>query len=213
MIAVAIVALAAFALIAWLGAGKAIERFSKTRLGDVTLSRRASMFQGAQHIFFDHPVKGIGLGTIISVFPRYDTGYDGLVVDHVHNDYIEALGRNRTAGRLVRTGVPLVAVSRSPKFFHRRTGTFLPRASRRRDCRCLRALASQFRRFQPPHPFERHPISVDGPSRDVGASCFGRFNASPAHTEARTGIRGTRRTVTWAQWPPISPNWRLKAHG
>jgi O-antigen ligase len=100
MIAVAFVALASLALIAWLGAGKAIERFSKTRIGDVTLSRRASMFRGAEHIFFDHPVKGVGLGTIVTVFPGYDTGYDGLVVDHVHNDYIEALAETGLLGGL-----------------------------------------------------------------------------------------------------------------
>ena len=100
MAGAAIVALAALALIAWLGAGKAIERFSTTRLGDVSLSRRASMFQTAQHIFFAHPVKGIGLGAIVSVFPSYDTGYDGLVVDHVHNDFIELLAETGLLGGL-----------------------------------------------------------------------------------------------------------------
>jgi len=100
MIAVAFVAVASLALIAWLGAGKAIERFSKTRIGDVTLSRRASMFRGAERIFFDHPLKGVGLGTIVTVFPGYDTGYDGLVVDHVHNDYIEALAETGLLGGL-----------------------------------------------------------------------------------------------------------------
>jgi O-antigen ligase len=100
LIAVAFVGLASLAFIAWLGAGKAIERFSNTRIGDVTLSRRASMFHGAEHIFFDHPVKGVGLGTIITVFPGYDRGYDGLVVDHVHNDYIEALAETGILGGL-----------------------------------------------------------------------------------------------------------------
>src|SRR6201987_5508835 len=100
MIAVAFVALASIALIVWLGAGKAIERFSKTRIGDVTLSRRASMFRGAAHIFVDHPLKGVGLGTIVTVFPGYDTGYDGRVVDHVHNDYIEALAETGILGGL-----------------------------------------------------------------------------------------------------------------
>jgi len=100
MIGIAFVALAAFAFIAWLGAGRAIERFSKTRIGDLTLSRRASMFRGAEHIFFDHPIKGVGLGTIVSVFPRYDTGYDGFVVDHVHNDYMEALAETGILGGL-----------------------------------------------------------------------------------------------------------------
>ena len=69
MIAVAFVALAAFALIAWLGAGKAIERFSKTRLGDVTLNRRATMFKSAEHIFLDHPVTGVGIGSVVRYFP------------------------------------------------------------------------------------------------------------------------------------------------
>jgi O-antigen ligase len=100
MIAVAFVGIASIVLIAWLGAGKAIERFSKTRIGDVTLSRRASMFRGAEHIFLDHPVKGVGLGTIVTVFPSYDTGYDGRVVDHVHNDYIEALAETGILGGL-----------------------------------------------------------------------------------------------------------------
>jgi O-antigen ligase len=100
MIAVAFVGMASIALIAWLGAGKAIERFSKTRIGDVTLSRRASMFRGAEHIFLDHPVNGVGLGTIVTVFPSYDTGYDGRVVDHVHNDYIEALAETGILGGL-----------------------------------------------------------------------------------------------------------------
>src|ERR1700735_3585329 len=52
--AVAIVALAAVALIAWLGAGTAIERFSVVRPGAVTLERRFSMSKGGLHIFEDH---------------------------------------------------------------------------------------------------------------------------------------------------------------
>ena len=100
VIAIGAVALAAIALIAWLGAGTAIERFSKTRAGDVTLTRRASMFRGAEHIFFDHPFKGAGLGTSVSVYPRYETVYDGLIVDHVHNDYIEALAETGLLGGL-----------------------------------------------------------------------------------------------------------------
>ena len=100
LIAISILGLAAFALIAWLGAGKPIERFSKTRVGDVSLARRASMFRGAEHIFFEHPIKGAGLGTISDVYPRYETVYDGHVVDHVHNDYMEALAETGLLGGL-----------------------------------------------------------------------------------------------------------------
>ncbi len=100
IIAMGVVALAAVVLVAWLGAGTAIERLSNTRVSDVTVMRRASMFRGAEHIFRDHPFKGAGLGAIISVYPRYETLYDGYVVDHVHNDYIEALAETGLLGGL-----------------------------------------------------------------------------------------------------------------
>jgi O-antigen ligase len=94
-----VAALAAVALVGWLGAGKAIQRFS-TQSTDVALSRRISMFRGTAHVFWDHPIKGSGLGTLVSVYPRYETVYDGLVVDHAHNDYIEALAETGVLGGL-----------------------------------------------------------------------------------------------------------------
>jgi O-antigen ligase len=98
--ALTIVGFAALALVTWLGAGKAIERFSVLHPGDVTLSRRASMVRGAAHIFFDHPIKGAGLGSLVAVYPRYETLYDGNVVDHVHNDYMELLAEMGILGGL-----------------------------------------------------------------------------------------------------------------
>ena len=56
------------------------------------------MASGAWHVFLDHPVTGTGLGTIISVFPRYDTAYDAKVVDHVHNDHLELLAETGLVG-------------------------------------------------------------------------------------------------------------------
>jgi O-antigen ligase len=100
MAGVAIVALAAVALIAWVGAGKAIERFSTLKPSEVTLDRRVSMFRGAVHIFLDHPFKGSGLGTLIAVYPRYETLYDGKVIDHAHDDYVETLADTGLLGGL-----------------------------------------------------------------------------------------------------------------
>jgi len=97
MVPLGIVVFAAFALVAWIGAGKAIQRFS-TVTQDLSVSRRASMFRGAAGIFFAHPIKGTGLGTLVAVYPRYETVYDGYVVEHVHNDYIEALAETGMAG-------------------------------------------------------------------------------------------------------------------
>ena len=98
--ALALVGLAAIALIGWLGASKAIERFSTLHAGDVSLSRRYTMIRGATQIFFSHPVAGSGLGSLVSVYPRFETLYDGLVVDHVHNDYVELLAELGLLGAL-----------------------------------------------------------------------------------------------------------------
>src|SRR5580704_3884988 len=98
--ALAVVGFAAIALIGWLGASKAIERFSTLHAGDVTLSRRATMVRGAAHVFLAHPVAGCGLGSLVAVYPRFETLYDGLVVDHVHNDYMELLAETGLLGAL-----------------------------------------------------------------------------------------------------------------
>jgi O-antigen ligase len=97
-VAIAVLALAALALVSWVGVGRAIERFSKLGSREISSDRRISMFRGAAHIFFDHPVKGCGLGALVDVFPRYETAYDGKVVDHVHNDYIETLAETGILG-------------------------------------------------------------------------------------------------------------------
>lgn len=99
-IAAALVAAAALALVAWVGAGTAVERFSAMQPRDVPGARRISMFRGAADIFLDHPIKGCGLGTLVDVYPRYETAYDGKLVDHVHNDYIEALAETGLLGGL-----------------------------------------------------------------------------------------------------------------
>jgi O-antigen ligase len=98
--AAAIIAVAALALIAWVGTGRAVEKFSTLTVHDVSLGRRISMFRGAAHIFFDHPIKGCGLGTLVDVFPGYENSYDGRVVDHAHNDYIEGLAETGLLGGL-----------------------------------------------------------------------------------------------------------------
>jgi O-antigen ligase len=100
MAALALVGLAAIALIGWLGASKAIERFSTLHAGDVSLGRRYTMIRGATQIFLSHPVAGCGLGTLVSVYPRFETFYDGLIVDHVHNDYVELLAEMGLLGGL-----------------------------------------------------------------------------------------------------------------
>lgn len=100
MAAVGLVGLAALALIAWVGAGKAIRRFSNLPSTDITMVRRISITRGAGGIIRDHPVLGSGLGTLIVAYPRYETIYDGKVVNHVHDDYVELLADGGVVGGL-----------------------------------------------------------------------------------------------------------------
>jgi O-antigen ligase len=98
--AAALVALVALILVAWVGASFAVQKFSAVRPGDLLLSRRVSMLRGAAHIFLDHPIIGCGLGTLVSVYPRYETAYDKRIVDHVHDDYFETLAETGILGGL-----------------------------------------------------------------------------------------------------------------
>jgi putative inorganic carbon (hco3(-)) transporter len=58
---------------------------------DIARDRRVSIFKDTWRIVHDHPWTGTGLGTLEIVFPRYESYYDGRVVDHAHNDYLELL--------------------------------------------------------------------------------------------------------------------------
>ena len=98
--AAALVVILAAVLVSWLGIGRALERFASYKSLEVSESRRVEMLHGTWRIFLDHPIAGTGLGTLQEVFPLYDTIYDGLVVNHSHNDYAEALAETGAIGGL-----------------------------------------------------------------------------------------------------------------
>jgi len=94
------VLLVAVLLVSWLGVGQILQRLSSVQLLEVTAGKRASMRADTWRIFLDHPIWGTGLGTLQIVFPRYETLYDGKIVNHTHNDYLEALAETGIAGGL-----------------------------------------------------------------------------------------------------------------
>jgi O-antigen ligase len=122
--AVGIVALAALALIAWIGAGKAIERFSTLPSGDTSMARRVTMARAAAEIAREHPIVGAGLGTLVAVYPRYETFYDGRVVEHVHNDYMEGLAEAGLLGALCGIAFFVVLYKQARKNFEAEQGHF-----------------------------------------------------------------------------------------
>lgn len=94
----AIVVLAALLAVGWLGANRVLDRFSSYHADELTANRRVTMLKGTWHVFLAHSVIGCGLGTLVAVYPRYETYYDGKIVDHAHNDYVEALAETGIAG-------------------------------------------------------------------------------------------------------------------
>jgi O-antigen ligase len=100
LIAAGLVVALSIALVSWLGIGRALERFATYKSLEVSEGRRVEVLHGSWRIFLDHPIAGTGLGTLQEVFPLYDTVYDGLIVNHSHNDYVEALAETGIAGGL-----------------------------------------------------------------------------------------------------------------
>jgi O-antigen ligase len=98
VLAGAVVLLFAFMLVSWLGVRQILERFSAMQSLEVTSGKRASMRVDTWHIFREHPWTGSGLGTLQTVFPAYETLYDAKIVNHAHNDYLEALAETGIAG-------------------------------------------------------------------------------------------------------------------
>jgi O-antigen ligase len=118
------VAVAALFFVSWVGASRAIQRLSALKSPDVTFGRRISMARSAAHIFFDHPLKGCGLGTLVAVYPRYETEYDGRIVEHVHNDYMETLAETGLLGGLCGAAFLWLLYSAAKKNFAAEQGHF-----------------------------------------------------------------------------------------
>src|SRR5438046_279628 len=94
------VLLLALLMVSWLGVGQLLQRFSSFQSLEVTAGKRASMRRDTWQIFLHNPVAGTGLGTLQIVYPQYESLYDGKIVNHTHNDYLEALAETGVLGGL-----------------------------------------------------------------------------------------------------------------
>jgi O-antigen ligase len=100
VIAGAVVVLAAVLGVSWIGVNQVLARFAGIQNIEVTAGKRTAMQRDTFRIFLDHPIIGTGLGTLEMVYPPYDSFYDGRVVNHSHNDYLEALAETGILGGL-----------------------------------------------------------------------------------------------------------------
>ena len=94
----AAVLLLALLMVSWLGVEQILQRFSSFQSLEATAGKRASMRRDTWQIFLHHPFTGTGLGTLQIVYPRYESLYDGKIVNHSHNDYLEALAETGILG-------------------------------------------------------------------------------------------------------------------
>ena len=133
IIAGAAVLVLAGGFVVWLGAGRALSRFEGYQKLEVSEARRAEMLRDSWRIFLDHPVAGTGLGTLEDVFPRYETLYDGTIVTHTHNDYLEVLAETGAIGGVIcacflvllfGTAWPCIVESQDPLEVALRIGAF-----------------------------------------------------------------------------------------
>ena len=76
------------------------------------------------HIFFDHPIVGTGIGSLVAVYPRYETLYDGKIVDHVHNDYVELLAETGILGAVCGLAFLWILFSQARKCYVAEQGHF-----------------------------------------------------------------------------------------
>jgi len=100
MVGGAAVLVAALVMVSWLGVKEIAQRFSSMKAMEVSSGKRDSMRRDTWRIFVEHRWMGTGLGTLQIVFPPYETLYDGRIVNHAHNDYVEALAETGIAGGL-----------------------------------------------------------------------------------------------------------------
>jgi O-antigen ligase len=100
LFAAAAVLLMALLMVSWLGVGQLLQRFSSFQSLEATAGKRASMRHDTWQIFLQHPIAGTGLGTLQIVYPPYESLYDGKIVNHTHNDYLEALAETGLLGGL-----------------------------------------------------------------------------------------------------------------
>jgi O-antigen ligase len=113
----AVVLLLALLMVSWLGVGELQQRFSSFQPLEATAGKRASMRRDTWQIFLHHPLSGTGLGTLQIVYPAYETLYDGKIVNHTHNDYLEALAETGLLGGLCCAWFLAILVSQSLKRF------------------------------------------------------------------------------------------------
>jgi len=97
MSAIAIVSVVAVLL--WIAPPEVLVRYqSLIESPHLTLGMRKQMAMDALRVFRDHRWVGAGLGSLETVYPRYQSVLPERIVDHAHNDFAELMAETGIAG-------------------------------------------------------------------------------------------------------------------
>jgi len=96
-----LVVVAALMMVSWIGVQKVLGRFSSMQSLEVTAGKRTAMREDTWRLFLAHPIVGTGMGTFEMEISPYDSLYDGKVVNHAHNDYLEGLAESGIVGGIL----------------------------------------------------------------------------------------------------------------
>jgi O-antigen ligase len=94
----------AFALLAWLGGGELVARMTSIPLEmrtELAGGTRLSIDRDCFRMFLQKPLTGWGLGVFPEVYPQFRTFYTDLLIDKVHNDYLQLLVETGAIGFMV----------------------------------------------------------------------------------------------------------------
>jgi len=69
-----------------------------SRIADTHDPARWLIHRDSVRMFIAHPFLGSGFGTFPAAFPRYRVFYDGFLINHAHDDYLELLLETGLAG-------------------------------------------------------------------------------------------------------------------
>ncbi len=96
-----IMVISAFIVIAvgWFGWEPIIERFERLKSPSGGIADlRPDIWRDSLEIARDFPVTGTGYGTFVNIYPAYKSLKTMKIVDHAHNDYIEAVAEGGVVG-------------------------------------------------------------------------------------------------------------------
>ncbi len=160
ILAGAIVLVLVAGVVGWIGIGRALDRFEQYRRMEVDMGRRVEMTRDSWKIFLDHPVLGTGVGTLQQVFPKYESLYDGRVVNHAHDDYVELLAETGVPGGILALVFIGLLFRRGWKAMEAGRDSLRAGAAYRGAGRVFRTSGSQLRGFQPSYSRQRVDFSA-----------------------------------------------------